>query len=440
MRFGRDKIIRSKIYVKSRVFEEMSRKIQGAFTRIRKLTLYLLILTIIERRGVTLSMEIRGFMKKGLLKERITKTAYLKARKKLNPLALLNLAQYHNRGLYADGEMQEYKGYLILSEDGSSLNVPTTAETLEKWGNSSTGTESRAQANLGLSCLYDCINKSILTVGIHKHKFNEAEQAEKHLAELPELVGDKKSILMLDRGYPSIPLFLRLNEQGQKYVVRLGSTYFKAERKNMKSNDETVESAITKSRLQNYKGTPDYDMMIAAGSLRLRLVNFTLPSGTVECLATNLPESEFTTDEITALYPYRWGIETAFDTLKNKLSIENFTGTAPVMIEQDIYASIYICNLASDMIADAEEGISEDGLYSDYKHKIAVNRAFAIGILKDMLISAILADSHHEMDRLFDIMIEEIKAEVLPVRPNRHYKRKKGLRTAKFHNNRKRSF
>lgn len=248
------------------------------------------------------------------------------------------------------------------------------------------------------------------------------------------------AVLMLDRGYPSIPLFLRLNEQGQKYVVRLGSTYFKAERKNMKNNDETVDIAITKSRLQNYKGTSDYDMMVAADSLPLRLVKFTLPSGKVECLATNLPESEFSTDEITSLYPYRWGIETAFDSLKNKLSIENFTGTTPVMIEQDIFASIYICNLASDMIADAQSQINADGLYSDYKHKMAVNRAFAIGVLKDMLIVAILADSHDVQDAIFDRMIDEIKDQVLPVRPNRHYKRNNGLTASKFHNNRKPSF
>ena len=439
MRFGTERIARDKIQMKSKGYVELCRKIKGAFSRTRKLPLYKLILTILERTGKTLSIEIRGFKKSGILQEKISKTGYLKARKKLNPIALLELVKFHNRGLYDDGEMKDYKGYLLLSADGSNLNIPTTEETLKKWGTSSRkGTN--PQASIGLSCLYDCINKSLLICSINRDKFNEAEQAEKHISELRELVGDKKSIVMLDRGYPSIPLFLRLNEQGQKYLVRLNSTCFKAEQKAMKTNDETVDIAITKIRLQNYKGTSDYDMMVAAGSLPLRLVKFTLPSGTVECLATNLPESEFSTDEITGLYPYRWGIETAFDTLKNKLSIENFTGTTPIMIEQDIFASIYVCNLASDMIADAESQMNADGLYSDYKHKMAVNRAFAIGILKDRLIAAILADSHDEQDAIFDRMIDEIKVEVLPVRPKRHYNRKKGLTASKFHNNRKKTF
>jgi hypothetical protein len=439
MRFGTERILRDKVQMKSKGFVELCRKIKGAFSRTRKLPLFLLILTILERTGKTLSIEIRGFKKSGILKEKISKTGYLKSRKKLNPSALLELVKFHNRGLYDDDEMGDYKGYLLLSSDGSNLNIPTTEETLKKWGTSSrNGTT--PQASIGLSCLYDCINKSILTCSINRDKFDEAEQAESHISELPELVGDKKSIMLLDRGYPSIPMFLRFNEKRQKYVIRLASNDFKTEQRDMKTNDETVSIAITKSRLKNYKNTSDYDMMVAAGNLPLRLVKFTLPSGTVECLATNLPESEFGTEEITSLYPYRWGIETAFDTLKNKLSIENFTGTTPIMIEQDIFASIYICNLASDMIADAETQMNADDLYSNYKHKMAVNRAFAIGILKDMLISAILAHSHDEQDAIFDRMIEEIKYEVLPVRPKRQYKRKKGLTASKFHNNRKRSF
>ena len=192
MRIGTERIARDKIEMKSNGFVEICRKIKGAFSRSRKLPLFMLLLTILERTGKTLSIELRGFKKRGIVKEKISKTGYVKSRKKLNPLALLRLVQFHNRGLYDDGEMKEYKGYLVLAEDGRSLNVPTTAETLKKWGNAS-HKNAAPQANIGLSCLYDCINKSILTVGIHRHKFNEAEQAEQHISDLPELVGEKRA-------------------------------------------------------------------------------------------------------------------------------------------------------------------------------------------------------------------------------------------------------
>jgi hypothetical protein len=398
-------------------------------------------MTILQRKGLTLSMEIRGFEKAGIISEKITKTAYLKQRQRLNPLALLDLCQFHNRGLYGDGEMKDYKGYLVLAGDGSNVNVPTTEETLMIYGTSSRkGT--KPQASLGLSCLYDCINRTILTCSVNRVKFNEAVEVEKHLAELPELVGDRKNILTLDRGYPSIPLLLRLADKDQKFVIRLGCADFKQEQRSMKTNDEIVEIAITKSRLQHYKGTPDYNRMVNAGSLMLRMVKFTLPAGGIECLVTNLPAREFDTQEICTLYKFRWGIETAFDTLKNKLALENFTGTKPILIEQDIYSSIYICNLASDMIADAEAEMiaSPSTEHNASKYPMAVNRSYAIGILKDMLISAILAESPQSKELLFRRMVSEVQNEVLPIRPNRRYKRSKGLFAGKFANTRKRSF
>ena len=220
MRFGLNRVEHDTEYIQTESYTERCRKIRTAFTRKRKLTLYSLLMTLLQRKGLTLSMEIRGFTKMAIIDEPISKVAYLKQRQHLNPDALLDLCQYHNRGLYDDGEMKDYKGYLLLAADGSAVNVPTTPETLKEYGTSSRkGT--KPQAALGLSCLYDVINKTIITCTINRNKFNEATEAEKHLAQLPQLVGERKSIVTLDRGYPSLPLLLRLEKQQQKYVVRL---------------------------------------------------------------------------------------------------------------------------------------------------------------------------------------------------------------------------
>jgi hypothetical protein len=251
MRFGTERVEKDIVRAKTAEFIEFCRKIKGAFTRKRKLPVTSLLMTIMERKGLTLSMEIRGFKKTGIINEKVSKTAYLKQRKKLNPLAFLDLCQYHNRGLYDDGEMKSYKGYLLLAADGSNVNVPTTEETLEIYG-TSLRKGAKPQASLGLSCLYDCINKTILTGSINRVKFNEAVEMEKHLSEIPNFVGELQSIIILDRGYPSIPLFLRLKAKGQKFVIRLRSVDFKKEKNAMRSNDETVNIAITKSRLLNY--------------------------------------------------------------------------------------------------------------------------------------------------------------------------------------------
>ena len=40
----------------------------------------------------------------------------------------------------------------------------------------------------------------------------------------------------------------------------------------------------------------------------------------------NLPETKFKTEEFKQLYHLRWGIETNYNTMKNSLNIENYTG------------------------------------------------------------------------------------------------------------------
>lgn len=64
-------------------------------------------------------------------------------------------------------------------------------------------------------------------------------------------------------------------------------------------------------------------------------------------------------NEISELYRMRWGIETAYETLKSRLQLENFTGTKPCLLLQDIYSTIYVCNLAEDIIRDVERELNE---------------------------------------------------------------------------------
>ena len=370
--------------------------------------------------------------------ETISKPGYLKQRLKLAPEAIMALCDFHNTGLYRDEEMLTVHGYLLLASDGSSINIPTTAETLAAYGTSSNeGT--KPQASLGLSCLYDVVNKVILCCSINRGKFDESAQAKAHLEHVPAIIGHQKTIIALDRGYPSLPLFYQFLSNGQKFVVRLKSNDFKAERGQMKSDDEWVDISIGKTRLEHYKGSEMYKLLKQAGVIRLRLANIQLEGGAQVCVATNLDASEFRTVDVAHVYALRWSIETAFDMLKNHLEIENFTGIKPVLIEQDIFACVYLCNLVQDMIADAQAELDSSGKPTG-KHKMAINRAYAVGVMKSDLIKALLEPDKDKKTLIFTRMVSEIQDHVLPVRPGRHYQRHKGLLTGKYSNTRKRCY
>ena len=174
------------------------------------------------------------------------------------------------------------------------------------------------------------------------------------------------------------------------------------------------------------------------GHITLRMIKVPLPEGKEEVLITNLPSETFDSRQIAELYHMRWGIETAYETLKDRLQIENFTGTRPVLLLQDIYSTIYVSNLAEDIIRDAEAELDEKEKHR--KHKMMVNRTLSIGILKNDLIYILLETDAQKQDRLFHQIYEDISKNLVPIRPDRHYHRTKGQLAGKYSNTHKRAY
>ena len=387
-------------------------------------------------------MELREYMNISHPGTQISKPGYLKQRMKLNPDAFVDLYRFHNKNFYSDpdAELYTYNGYLILAADGTDINIPTTPETLEKYGNASRhGVKPRAQ--IGLACLYDVLNRMILEAGCNKWKFNEAAALENQLRIVNQTIGEKPFLVTMDRGYPSIPFFLRLINAGIYFVARLKTTDFKQEQMRLLSDDEDVTVKFTKERYKHYNGTPDEMLMKNSGHLNLRMVRVRLNDDTTdfEILATNLPREEFPEECFKEIYHMRWRIETAFQTLKDRLQIENFTGTKPILLEQDIYSTVYVSNIAEDIARDIEQE-QEEHLKNDYKHRMAVNRSLCIGILKSDLIYIILEKDPKIQDALFRNLYDEISRNIVPVRPDRHYHRTKGQLAGNYSNTHKRSY
>ena len=73
----------------------------------------------------------------------------------------------------------------------------------------------------------------------------------------------------------------------------------------------------------------------ATGELKIEIV----------LLLTNLPQNIMSTEDICEIYHQRWGIETNYNTLKNRHYIENYTGKRRITIEQDIYSKFLRYNI-----------------------------------------------------------------------------------------------
>ncbi len=79
---------------------------QNVFVRNRKIPLADLAFSMINRKGLTLKLELRGYMNISHPGIQISKPGYLKQRMKLNPEAFIDLYQFHNRNFYSDPDAQ----------------------------------------------------------------------------------------------------------------------------------------------------------------------------------------------------------------------------------------------------------------------------------------------------------------------------------------------
>ena len=442
MRKSKDRLLKDQNTILSDSFLEVCRDGKtNTLVRRRKMPIEDLVYSMINRKGLTLKLELRNYMKITHPGVEISKPGYLKQRMKLNPEAFKVLYQSHNKNFYQDAEVEPYtyKGYLVLAADGSDINIPTTAETVEKYGSASVR-GGKPCAQIGLGCIYDVLNRFILDSGINKVKFDEMRVAQEQLSNIKDTIGDRYPyMVIMDRGYPSTPAFLKFIDDGIYFVARLKTSDYKAEQKALKSNDEDVEIALTKARRRNYIGKKEESIMMSRDFFSLRMVKVNFDNDTSEILATNLPRETFPEECFAEIYHMRWGIETAYEVLKDRLKIENFTGIKPTLIEQDINSTIYVSNLSEDIICDIEEEDKEH-LKNDYKHTMQINRNLSIGLLKNDLIYILIETDENRKSELLQALYDEIRVNVVPIRPDRHYHRTKGQLAANFSNTHKRSF
>lgn len=118
----------------------------------------------------------------------ISKPGYLKQRMKLNPEAFKYLYQSHNKNFYQDPEVEPYtyNGFLVLAADGSNINIPTTAETVDKYGSASVR-GGKPCTQIGLGCIYDVLNRFILDSSINQVKQVEDRKLYRHKTHLDRI-------------------------------------------------------------------------------------------------------------------------------------------------------------------------------------------------------------------------------------------------------------
>jgi len=413
-----------------------------------------LVLFMINMVDKTMQREINDFIKE-VKKEPIKygKSAMSKARLKISPELFVNL----NKGLLEDvyeekEEIKLHHGFRIIGVDGSTLALPNMnilkdkkqSEDIKEIYGKGSNQKGEYGATPRVSIMYDLENKFVLDgilSSIHSSEgFMAIEHIDKLLKYKKSIKEKYKDLLIYDRGYPSMGLIAYHYKYGLDFLMRVNNSSFKAvgEFRRSKKVDEIIEIEITRAILNNLskeKQHPHLKALISelniGDKLKIRAIKVVLQNGTVEVLLTSLlSQDEYKIEIFQELYFKRWEVELGYDVLKNIFNLENFTGLTQIAINQDFYATILTNNLCSLIMNDVmEEKVSLYNQAKERKYLYQLNKSFSIGCMKNSLV--LMFQKNIREEKIYQMIEDEILGNLLPIKPNRSFERKK-FSTTKF--------
>ena len=370
-----------------------------AFTRTRKMPFVDALCFLLDMRKTTIQTRLNMFFGYSGEKEPMSQQAFSKLRANFDHSPFKTMVRELVINEYSDDcELPLWNGYHVFGVDGSYLQLPRNTEMYSEFG--IRGQQGQCPC-AGISVLFDVLHGWALDPVITGAKMNERWECEKHIEFLCHDLAHiaKNSIVLLDRGYPSLDFFDKLQTSGLKFVARCKSRFLR------EINDAPLGDSIV--TLKN--GMP------------VRVVKFVLFSGEIETLATNL--FDVAQAQFPDLYAMRWGIETAYFRLKRELCVEKFSGKTQNSIYQDFWASMVLLNSVSVFQREADEAVQKRQKGKQTKHLNLARTSDLIITLRDRFVFAVLCGHHTFCDLEIERVIKTMARVVSPVRPGRSFPR-----------------
>jgi len=358
--------------VESEFFLDFARTTKTAFTRLRKMPFCDIICFITGSKRRCVQHELDEFFKqKGT--EIMSRQAFAKSREKIKPEAVKVITE----GILADFEkcddfIETIHNHRVFAVDGSYIDLPEN-EILRKTFGYTSGSNNSSHCKARAMIAYDLLNRICVYGEMTSVRTSEKTEMYNISDYIADIDTYDNCIFVLDRAYPSLSLFKKIESNQQFYLARATKSFYK-EIVNAPDCDQVV-------RIKRKDETAD-----------VRVIKFVLNSGETEILVTNLPQS-FTYDELVSLYAKRWGIETSYHYLKNAELLECFTGETVTAVMQDFYASILMLNFAAIAYREQEDILTSENSKNSKKYCYKPNNKQIICDLKTNFIRMIASKS-----------------------------------------------
>ena len=342
----------------------------------------------------------------------VAKQTLFEAREKISYKAFSALNDMIVDNFYNEDDVLTFKNYALWGVDGSAFQAPQGA--LEVFGGQKSSRCETVSAQARALVISDVLNRIIVQAELKPINIGERKI---FLEMLENLRYFERVILIFDRGFYSKELADAIALKGIPFLFRI------------KNNCQKEIDAANEP-----------DQVITVGSdLKLRIINVVLPTGEVEKLATNILDDSFSISDFATVYAKRWGVETSYLMIKERLAIENFTSAKENLMLQDFYAATVTYNLMEIACMEQEAKRKTDGADEGKRNQYSANRNIVAHEVRKCLISVMLESDLDKIDRRMAKIQRIIYRFFKDVRPNRTNPRKVKFPHKKFHMNKKRN-
>lgn len=400
------------------------------FTRKRKLPFWRVGILILQGWANSLQNRVNKFFKSlGSLEELPTATAFCKAREKIQPefLKAMNkeTVNFFYNNYEQKGLVKRWKGFLLWATDGSTINLPDTEETREKYSVQTNQYSEEGCVQALASLLYDVTNEVVVNSELGK------KQSEKSFIFDHHTNYHREDVLHIhDRAYADYSVIATYLKDGKQFIIRSPlSNTFKAVGDFVKSND--TDKIVTLKVTSKQKKFAENNQL--AEQVKVRLVKIDLENGEIEVLITSLLDHNiYKREDFKWIYNRRWGVETHLGRLKNRLEIEKFSSEKVRGIEQDFYGIIFLSTLESVLSKEDEKQIEEETKERDRIFDYKVNKSISYSALIDYTVDLFLNVNKSPSEILNELRIM-FKTGLTPVRLGRKFERKKTTPSQKLY-------
>lgn len=405
------------------------------FSRTRKFPADKLIRFLVAEGSSSTRVELLDFF--GFAPDTPTSSAFRQQRAKLRPEAIKDVLDGFNTSLIGMEQPAHcaVPGYRCLAADGSTASFYSTPRFSPDSYFVSEGHSMKGFYSVHVNSLFDIdrhLYMDALLQPVHaKDEFRAFCTMVDRIPPIPET----RDIYIGDRGYCSYNNMAHVIEKSQYFLFRSKDVLSKGILKNLGLPtegvfDQTVTITLMRRQSKKIPIPPDsYPRFVGADisfdyvqygsddtyTMTFRAVRIQLPSGSYECLVTNVPREEFPPERLAELYFSRWKIECAYRDLKYTIGMASFHSCKAMHVEQEVFARLLLYNITEALV---QSTVLETG---DTKH------VYKVSFTRAAHVCRVFLRQPAEEDRINIAAL--LRKELIPIRGDREYPR---LQTAHF--------